>query len=75
MLQQFTTLVERASIDEAYLDITDIVVKRLKEMNDGKYILLPNKLAGTYAGIITSNYIQIIQYLLIFIHIFSSGLQ
>lgn len=54
VLQQFTTLVERASIDEAYLDITDIVVKRLLDMNVGKYILMPAKLTGTYVGTLCS---------------------
>lgn len=34
VLQRFTHLLERASVDEAYLDITDAVNKRLKEMND-----------------------------------------
>ena len=50
VLQTFTDLVERASIDEAYLDITDVVVKRLKEMNEGKFSLLPNMLDATHAG-------------------------
>lgn len=34
VLQRFTHLLERASVDEAYLDITDAVNKRLQEMND-----------------------------------------
>lgn len=33
VLQKFTPLLERASVDEAYLDITDEVVKRLEVMN------------------------------------------
>lgn len=34
VLQRFTPLLERASVDEAYLDITEAVNKRLQEMND-----------------------------------------
>lgn len=34
VLQSFTPLLERASVDEAYLDITDRVQSRLMEMNE-----------------------------------------
>lgn len=34
VLQSFTALLERASVDEAYLDITEQVQKRLMEMNE-----------------------------------------
>lgn len=37
VLQHFTPLISRASVDEAYLDITDLVQKRLFEMNQVKY--------------------------------------
>lgn len=49
VLQRFTTLLERASVDEAYLDITDSVKKRFKEMNDGSFVLTPDKLLNCYA--------------------------
>ncbi|CAG9767690.1 unnamed protein product [Ceutorhynchus assimilis] len=34
VLQSFTPLLERASVDEAYLDITDLVEKRIQDQND-----------------------------------------
>lgn len=34
VLQNFTPLLERASVDEAYLDITEKVQNRLLEMNE-----------------------------------------
>lgn len=34
VLQTFTALLERASVDEAYLDITEKVHARLQEMNE-----------------------------------------
>lgn len=49
VLQRFTTLLERASVDEAYLDITESVKKRFKEMNDGAFVLTPDKLLNCYA--------------------------
>ncbi|XP_065361651.1 DNA polymerase eta [Calliphora vicina] len=49
VLQRFTPLLERASVDEAYLDITDAVNKRLQEMNNGTFILQPQELVNTYA--------------------------
>ncbi|KAI8122332.1 DNA polymerase eta [Lucilia cuprina] len=49
VLQRFTPLLERASVDEAYLDITDSVNKRLQAMNDGTFVLQPQELVNTYA--------------------------
>ncbi|KAG4072977.1 hypothetical protein HA402_006657 [Bradysia odoriphaga] len=49
VLQRFTTLLERASVDEAYLDITESVRKRFKEMNDGTFVLTPDKLTNCFA--------------------------
>ncbi|XP_062536462.1 DNA polymerase eta [Armigeres subalbatus] len=49
VLQTFTPLLERASVDEAYLDITERVLTRLRDMNEGKFQLLPEKLANTFA--------------------------
>lgn len=49
VLQRFTTLLERASVDEAYLDITENVKKRFKEMSDGSFVLTPDKLLNCYA--------------------------
>lgn len=49
VLQRFTTLLERASVDEAYLDITESVKKRFKEMSDGSFVLTPDKLLNCYA--------------------------
>ncbi|XP_073824283.1 DNA polymerase eta [Musca autumnalis] len=49
VLQRFTTVLQRASVDEAYLDITDVVNKRFAAMNDGSFILKPQELIGTYA--------------------------
>lgn len=34
VLQRFTPLLERASVDEAYMDITNLVNKRHEAMND-----------------------------------------
>ncbi|XP_053693380.1 DNA polymerase eta [Sabethes cyaneus] len=49
VLQTFTPLLERASVDEAYMDITERVLERLREMNEGKFQLLPEKLLNTFA--------------------------
>uniref|UniRef100_A0A1I8NMY4 DNA polymerase eta n=1 Tax=Stomoxys calcitrans TaxID=35570 RepID=A0A1I8NMY4_STOCA len=49
VLQRFTPLLERASVDEAYLDITDLVNKRHVAMNDGSFVLQPQQLINTYA--------------------------
>lgn len=49
VLQTFTPLLERASVDEAYLDITALVVDRTKQLNQGTFTLSPERLVGTYA--------------------------
>uniref|UniRef100_A0A1Q3EY70 DNA polymerase eta n=1 Tax=Culex tarsalis TaxID=7177 RepID=A0A1Q3EY70_CULTA len=49
VLQTFTPLLERASIDEAYMDITERVLARLHDMNVGKFHLQPETLANTFA--------------------------
>uniref|UniRef100_A0A336MX77 DNA polymerase eta n=1 Tax=Culicoides sonorensis TaxID=179676 RepID=A0A336MX77_CULSO len=49
VLQSFTPLFERASIDEAYLDITDLVMAKLRDMNNDKYKLDPSKFGSTFA--------------------------
>ncbi|XP_055551666.1 DNA polymerase eta [Wyeomyia smithii] len=49
VLQTFTPLLERASVDEAYMDITERVLARLRDMNEGKFQLLPEKLLNTFA--------------------------
>ncbi|XP_067643242.1 DNA polymerase eta [Eurosta solidaginis] len=49
VLQRFTPLLERASVDEAYLDITEAVNKRLENMNAGSFMLQPQGLVNTYA--------------------------
>lgn len=49
VLQTYTGLLERASVDEAYLDITDRVMDRLKQMNDGNFSLSADKLENTFA--------------------------
>ncbi|XP_050087867.1 DNA polymerase eta [Anopheles aquasalis] len=49
VLKSFTPLLERASIDEAYLDITERVLSRIRDMNEGRFQLLPDKLANTFA--------------------------
>ncbi|KAH8294127.1 hypothetical protein KR054_008663 [Drosophila jambulina] len=49
VLQRFTTLLERASVDEAYLDITETVNLRMKQMQSGAFALKPQELVNTYA--------------------------
>ncbi|KAH8325280.1 hypothetical protein KR067_001542 [Drosophila pandora] len=49
VLQRFTQLLERASVDEAYLDITDTVNLRIKQMESGAFALKPQELVNTYA--------------------------
>ncbi|KAH8270397.1 hypothetical protein KR018_009668 [Drosophila ironensis] len=49
VLQRFTKLLERASVDEAYLDITEAVGKRIKEMESGNFLLKPQELVNTFA--------------------------
>ncbi|KAL9907126.1 DNA polymerase eta [Glossina fuscipes fuscipes] len=48
VLQHFTNLLERASVDEAYLDITEAVNKRMQLMNEGSFVLQPQELVSTY---------------------------
>ncbi|KAL9694444.1 hypothetical protein quinque_013729 [Culex quinquefasciatus] len=49
VLQTFTPLLERASVDEAYMDITERVLARLHDMNVGKFHLQPETLDNTFA--------------------------
>lgn len=49
VLQTFTTLLERASVDEAYLDITDEVAKRTEQITKGDGQVDPSLLVNTYA--------------------------
>ncbi|XP_020817854.1 DNA polymerase eta [Drosophila serrata] len=49
VLQRFTTLLERASVDEAYLDITETVNLRMKQMQSGAFALKPQELVNTFA--------------------------
>lgn len=49
VLQTFSPLLERASVDEAYLDITDSVHVKLREMNAGSYKLDASKFGATHA--------------------------
>ncbi|XP_063821476.1 DNA polymerase eta [Ostrinia nubilalis] len=53
VLQKFTTLLERASIDEAYLDITAPVQERLKTINVNSVTtdLIPNTYALGYDSV------------------------
>lgn len=49
VLQIYTPLLSRASVDEAYLDITEQVQSRLVDMNQGKFSLQPSSLKNTFA--------------------------
>lgn len=49
VFEKFTNNLERASIDEAYLDITDLVNSRLKELVLKKYDLTARDLVNTFA--------------------------
>lgn len=49
VLQKFSPLLERASVDEAYLDITDSVMERLAGVNVGEFELQPDQLLNTFA--------------------------
>ncbi|SPP76404.1 DNA polymerase eta [Drosophila guanche] len=49
VLQRFTQLLERASVDEAYLDITDTVNLRMKQLQSGAFALKPQELVNTFA--------------------------
>lgn len=45
VLQNYTSLLERASVDEAYLDITESVNKRLEQVNQvGVYLISFNQI-------------------------------
>ena len=46
MISRFSSCVERASVDEAYLDVTDEVTRRLKVLGDAQ--IIPDQLANTY---------------------------
>ncbi|EDV52729.1 DNA polymerase eta [Drosophila erecta] len=49
VLQRFTQLLERASVDEAYLDITETVNHRMQQMQIGAFALQPQELVNTFA--------------------------
>ncbi|XP_033161850.1 DNA polymerase eta [Drosophila mauritiana] len=49
VLQRFTQLLERASVDEAYLDITETVNHRMQQMQSGAFALQPQELVNTFA--------------------------
>lgn len=49
VLQTFTNLLERASVDEAYLDITEEVLKRTEHISNGDGEVDPNLLVNTFA--------------------------
>ncbi|KAG5683821.1 hypothetical protein PVAND_013085 [Polypedilum vanderplanki] len=49
VFEKFTKNLERASIDEAYLDITENVAARMLEMRQKKFSLQPHHLFNTYA--------------------------
>lgn len=49
VLQTFTTILERASIDEAFLDITDEVIKRADLITKGDAQVDPSLLVNTFA--------------------------
>lgn len=42
VLSQFSNVVERASIDEAYIDLSDIVQERMKSIGHISATQLPN---------------------------------
>lgn len=49
VLQEFSPLLERASIDEAYLDITDLVETRIHQLQQKTFIFKPTDFANTFA--------------------------
>uniref|UniRef100_A0A1B0CNN6 DNA polymerase eta n=2 Tax=Lutzomyia longipalpis TaxID=7200 RepID=A0A1B0CNN6_LUTLO len=49
VLQSFTPNLERASVDEAYLDISSNVIERMKEMDRGEYFIEPQDVTNTFA--------------------------
>ncbi|ALC44947.1 DNApol-eta [Drosophila busckii] len=49
VLQRFTQKLERASVDEAYLDVTETVNKRMEQLQTGEYTLKPQELVNTFS--------------------------
>ncbi|XP_064549016.1 DNA polymerase eta [Drosophila montana] len=49
VLQRFTNLLERASVDEAYLDITETVNQRVEQLQAGSFALKPQELINCHA--------------------------
>ncbi|KAH8307436.1 hypothetical protein KR044_012021 [Drosophila immigrans] len=49
VLQRFTQLLERASVDEAYLDITETVNQRVDQLQTGAFALKPQELVNCHA--------------------------
>lgn len=49
VLQTFTPLLERASVDEAYLDITENVERKMQEMRENKFQLQASNFVNTHA--------------------------
>ncbi|XP_034102703.1 DNA polymerase eta isoform X1 [Drosophila albomicans] len=49
VLQRFTQLLERASVDEAYLDITETVNQRVEQLQTGAFALQPQELVNCHA--------------------------
>ncbi|KAM8708236.1 hypothetical protein ACLKA7_015240 [Drosophila subpalustris] len=49
VLQRFTQLLERASVDEAYLDITETVNHRVEQLQTGAFALKPQELVNCHA--------------------------
>ncbi|KAH8372355.1 hypothetical protein KR093_011193 [Drosophila rubida] len=49
VLQRFTQLLERASVDEAYLDITETVNQRVEQLQTGAFALKPQELVNCHA--------------------------
>ncbi|EDW19040.1 DNApol-eta [Drosophila mojavensis] len=49
VLQRFTQLLERASVDEAYLDITETVNQRVEQLQTGSFALKPEELVNCHA--------------------------
>ena len=48
VLCKYSDSVERASVDEAYVDVTDQVQERLAQMEDQGQVLDPEKLPQTF---------------------------
>lgn len=49
VLQTFTPLLERASVDEAYLDITELVEERIQMLQKQTFNFKPTDFANTFA--------------------------